>query len=190
MTDTETRELLPDVKTYLAAVEAALQAFREAESALGDKYPQRGEYTDEGREQRRKHYDELGAASDAHDAASQAAWDVLKTSSDPLVKWIAEKAGGYQNQAAQVLNVLPATLEELDALAGEHEWCGTWTALRDRAIAAGVMPGYVPPSAAVKAVLEAIDDEACCRFEASSMNRIRRLLDAVADEAKGEQVAA
>lgn len=79
---------------------------------------------------------------DSHGTRSAAwatAWDALRASEVPLVRWIAEECEEYAWEARQVLAALPASLEELDALASEHAWCGAWDAFRRQALAAGVV---------------------------------------------------
>jgi hypothetical protein len=73
------------------------------------------------------------------EAARATAWDALRASEVPLVRWIAENCGEYAYEANKVLAALPAPLEELDALASEHNWCGAWDAFRRQALAAGVV---------------------------------------------------
>lgn len=73
------------------------------------------------------------------DAARATAWDALRASEVPLVRWIAEECEEYAWEARQVLAALPASLEELDALASEERWCGAWDGFRRQALAAGVV---------------------------------------------------
>jgi hypothetical protein len=91
------------------------------------------------RRQARGAYDAIERqAWEAYDAVRRPAWGAL-TCGDPLVDWIIEHASGYEIEAIAVLSALPATLAELDALAENAGWCGTWDALRDTAIRDGVI---------------------------------------------------
>jgi hypothetical protein len=73
------------------------------------------------------------------EAARATAWDALRASEVPLVRWIAEECGEFCYEADEVLAALPAPLEELDALASERNWCDVWDAFRRQALAAGVV---------------------------------------------------
>lgn len=111
-----------DVKTYLAAIEAAQEVYRNtALQGVG------------------KH-DESTCRICVRDAAVDAAWQPLKSSSVPLVAWIAENAGGYPIEAPRILEALPAPMAVLDGIAEERRWCSSWYELRRQADAAGVLP--------------------------------------------------
>lgn len=73
------------------------------------------------------------------DTAENAAWDALRASEVPLVRWIAENCREYRWEAGRVLAELPAPIEELDALATAAGWCGVWGRFRRYALAAGVV---------------------------------------------------
>lgn len=188
MANQEERQILPEVKAYIEAVEAASAAFEKALSEARSKYPKYRAYdrTDETREHRQAFADVEDAAYDAHRAAYSTAWDALEQSSDPLVKWIAENCRSYDREALMILKALPATADELEEIADREEWCGAWNSFRDQAIEAGVMPGIEPPSEAYKAVFREIDDVSCCRMDARSRRRVSRALDALLAEARGE----
>lgn len=154
----EDRQMLPDVKAYVEAIEPAEAAFNKAVEEARAKYPNRYDRTtDEGRKQRRAYVETESVAYDARTAALDTAWGALKRSSDPLVKWIAENCESYRPEALMILQALPATPEELGRIAEGQEWCGTWESFRDEAIEAGVMPGIEAPSEAYKAVFQEID---------------------------------
>ena len=73
--------------------------------------------------------------------AKEAALEELKKSADPLVVWIVTNAmPSFPEHAEIVLGVLPATREELDALAVEHGWCSDWERYMLSAERAGVLP--------------------------------------------------
>lgn len=183
---TETKELLPEVQAYVDATAEAERVCGAAMEEARKKYPHRVGFTAAAYEERLAYYAATDAAEIAQEGAWIKAWDKLKESHDPLVRWIAENCEDNRDEAEIVLKALPATMGQLDALAAEHDWCGEWNALRDRAINAGVRPGHPPRSAAHKAVLTAIDEEACCPFSPSKKRRISGLLDALVAEATAE----
>lgn len=189
MTDSQTRELLPEVQAYITAKDEAERAGREAERALTAKYRDAHNdvgssyYSDAKRELRNEHNREQDAAYQTSRIAINEAWNKLSQSSDPLVRWIEENCKEYQGYAIQVLKALPATLEELDALAEGEDWCNIWDQFRDRAVEAGVMPGYTPLSAARHAVFQQITKESCDHLGPAAKRRINALLDALLAEA-------
>ncbi|MFJ8158538.1 hypothetical protein [Streptomyces sp. NPDC094468] len=183
MSQQETRPMLPEVQKYVTAVNSAVAAQRDATRAACEKFPDRHDLTSEGRAQYDAYSLEVRAAITAVEESRAAAWQDLKSSSDPLVKWIAEHCESFPDQANAVLTALPATVEELDALAKREGWCEVWDNFRDQAREAGVMPGVEPPSAARVAVFARIDAEGCCPMGPSSRRRIGIALDALVTEA-------
>lgn len=111
-----------EVKTYLAALEAAEQVFIESPDESYDPHVE-GE-----------------CRYCIREAAYLAAWESLKASSVPLVAWIAENAEGRQAAATLIMEALPASMAVLDAIAVREEWCADWTDLRASAERAGVLP--------------------------------------------------
>lgn len=175
--------MLPEVRKYTESVDAARTARDAAIEAAEEKYPGRLGYGEDARRQDLAFDTETGSAEVACEDALEAAWDALKASRDPLVKWIAENCDGHQEQARYVLTALPATVGELDDLADEKDWCTVWDDFRQRAIEAGVMPGVTPPSRARTAVFERIDEESCCRLGPRARRRVDKALDALIQEA-------
>lgn len=183
--------MLPEVKAYVAAREAARAAFNESIKDAEAKYPMRNDWNaGDSRVQRQAFREAQDAAYGARSVAFDTAWGALKQSGDPLVKWIAENAEDYAGEALIVLQALPATLDELDDLAERQDWCGTWTSLKERAIAAGVMPGIEPPSEAYKAVFQEIDNASCCNLDARGRRRVGKALDALLASVKSEEAVA
>jgi hypothetical protein len=154
--------MIPEVKTYIDAYEAAQtaydKAYEESTAAYGAAVEvaknnglQLGyccwvcayEQTPLGK-LLREHNEELYAA---RERAQNAAWARLKGSADPLVRWIAEKCEDYRYEATRVLRALPASMDELDALARENDWCGAWDAFRRQAEHAGVLPAQAAETA-------------------------------------------
>jgi hypothetical protein len=182
--ETKERQMLPEVQAYIDATEAADKADADGGRALHEKYRKYCyDDSDEGYEQRRAFRKERSALWSSRDEAREAAWAALKESSDPLVKWIAENCADYRDQAETILRALPATAEELDAIAEEHDWCGVWNGFRDQAADAGVLPGVKPLTPARRAVFDQIHQDACCALEGGGRRRIGAALDALVAEA-------
>lgn len=181
MADSETRQMLPDVQKYVEAIDAAEAARSKARADADEKYSGRYGYGNEAQEQRAAHRKAVNDAYKPWAAAFEGAWEALKSSSDPLVKWIAENCKGYESEARRVLEALPATLVELDELALDHDWCNTWARFRDQALEAGVLPGGESSTPARKALDRWFVD----RYDPSSHGRreFRKLLDALVAEA-------
>ncbi|MFE7077127.1 hypothetical protein ACFU96_44285 [Streptomyces sp. NPDC057620] len=151
MTEQETRQMLPDVQRYVASVEAARETRNTALRAADAKTGERFRSTDDGRRQHSMYVQEVDKAYGAYAEAQEAAWQVLATSGDPLVKWVAENCAGYREQAECVLCALPATIAQLDALAEENGWCRVWDEFKQRAADAGVVPTVTPGTSEVPA---------------------------------------
>lgn len=84
--------------------------------------------------------EQRSAAGNARVAADDAAWNALKASTDPLVRWIADNCRDYRVHAQVILEALPAPMSVLDGIASEQGWCWEWDELRKSAYAAGVLP--------------------------------------------------
>lgn len=82
---------------------------------------------------------EMDAARRAARNARREAWDILRNSDDELIKWIGQHCESYSDHAKIVLAALPATYDQLQALAQEQEWCGDWDSFLSRAVRAGVI---------------------------------------------------
>lgn len=178
----EERKMLPEVLAYFVALDAAEVAFEKGRRDLSDQFPQRLGY---GRAARKEQdaFDRVeGKLHDDRQAARTAAWAALKESSDPLVKWIAQNCRDYRDHAETILRALPATEAELNDIAESGEWCEVWDGFKERAIEAGVMPGFTPPTPAVRAVLDFMTHDVGLRR--SYRPRVRELLAAVVKEAQ------
>lgn len=135
--------MLAEVQAYIEAMDAANQVYTEDSDKL---YDQRhaGEITHEVF--RRKY----SAVREANRAALANAATKLGESNDPLVRFIAENAvSAHHREALKVLKVLPATRAELETLAVDNGWCGTW----DDLVAAAEKAGALPPVEGVEAEL-------------------------------------
>lgn len=189
MSDQETsRQMLPEVEKYIAALEAAEAAYSKVERDARKEYPNRNSYGEEAREQRTAYYRVMDAARGEFNTARREAWGThIKGSADPLVRWIAEHCREYWDQAVMVLKALPATPDELDALADEHDWCSAWYELRDQAEEAGVLPGGTPVSKSRRALKRWLRDE--YGIGRRGVAKVSELVDAILAE-EGEKSAA
>lgn len=115
--------MYPEVEQYIAARSAADEVYAAAPRQDWDK----------------PHTPETCAVC-AQEAAYAAAWEALKDSQEPLVRWIAENCWDYASEALTALKALPAPMSELDALASRNGWCGTWESFKTQARQAGVLP--------------------------------------------------
>ncbi|MCQ8836093.1 hypothetical protein [Streptomyces malaysiensis] len=174
--------MLPEVRKYVESVEASLTARRASMDAAHEKYPKRHGYGEDARRQEIAYNEEVNNAYATCSNVQADAWSALKASGDPLVRWIAENCADYPVEARCVLSALPATVAELDDLAGKMDWCHVWNDFRQQALDAGVMPGIKPPSPAMKAVFERIDRENCCPMSRGARQRIGEALDALVQE--------
>jgi hypothetical protein len=181
-TKDEINKLLPEVLAYFQAVDAAEVAFTKGRRDLAGQYPGRFGWGAAAREEHRCFNEAEARLYDDRDEAIHAAWNALKGSDNPLVAWIAEHCHEYREHAETVLRVLPATEAELDAIAAEGDWCSVWNSFKDRAIEAGVMPGYTPPPPAQKAVLGLLFED--LGISRSYRGKVAELLRAVAEEAR------
>lgn len=87
-------------------------------------------------------YDKYDTTCQQLTAERDAAREALRESSDPLVAWIAKvPMRNYPDHATEALKILPATREDLDALAARNGWCAEWDRFMDKAEQAGVLPG-------------------------------------------------
>lgn len=112
-----------EVKTFVAAMDAAKEQYRNAPPK-----------TPGGP------HNELTCPLCAREVSEGVAWDALKASTDPLVRWIAENVDEYKRHATKILEALPASMAELDKIADAHNWCGDWEFFKAAAEKAGVLP--------------------------------------------------
>ena len=121
--------MLPEVKTFCEAINAANDAHSDAiDKIISERYSE-------------SYYEKRNAAVRQRPEAHNAAWTALAASEDKLVAFIATNCCSNSYEAMKVLEILPATRDELDKLADEYDWCGEWDRLVEMAENAGVMPG-------------------------------------------------
>lgn len=115
-------------------------------------------------------------------AACVAAWDALKTHSDPLVKFIAERYQSRYSYAVIVLEGLPADYAGLQKIAKNAGWCDDFDEYLEEMVEAGVVENApVSPSPARKALFAWYDEEN--GLSRRERGELTELIDAiVADE--------
>jgi len=121
------------VEKYFAAIDSAQKEYEAAVALRDETYSQQGAAV-------------RAAARKQGDAKTgESGLAILRDSEDPLTVWIAENAMiGFPEHAEIVLRALPATREQLDALAVEHGWCTDWERYMQMAERAGVLAKREP----------------------------------------------
>lgn len=134
------KQVLPEVKRYADARNAYVEQLRKLRDESDNLYYER-HTSDEAMEayqksrtawqdadkQRYAHYEKLIAT-------------LAEETEDKLVKYVAEHwLDEYHEQAILILEALPAPLAELDKIAKDHGWCGTWGDAVDGAAQAGAI---------------------------------------------------
>lgn len=136
--------MYPEVEQYLAAVEAADMAYETARAGTP-------RHIVSATEEDCPACRVIEPAREARQASTEAAWQALRGSSDPLVRWIADNCGDYRYAAATILRALPAPMADLDAIAAVEGWCGQWDLFRAVAKKAGVLPAETSAAEEVSA---------------------------------------
>lgn len=134
--------MLPEVEQFIAALDAAAEKSAAARTALDDI---ECDFSESGSDCPR--CKALAPVHEEYVRSEDAAWKLLTDSSDPLVRWIAEHCHDYAYEAQIVLEALPATMDELSAIATREGWCETWSSYVYRARFAGVLPETAPVEA-------------------------------------------
>lgn len=175
--------MLDEVRKYFTAVEAAEELRADEIEAAHSAY-----MTTEGSWPTREalYTAWRHAVNDGYkvrEEALAAARKELETSGDPLVRFIAKAPlRSYPEEAGTVLKALPATYEDLNALAAREEWCDVWELHVRRAAKEGAitLPAVSPSRAA-------LDEWAETNLGRSSRGELAKLVDAAV---RAEVVAA
>lgn len=130
--------MLPEVKQFVAALEAAAEKKAAAVAALNTKC----DYTVQSQDC--PHCIAMKPSQAEYGRAADAAWNELAASTDPLVRWIAENCREYAEEAQIVLEALPASMDELDGIARGEGWCDVWRRFVRKAREADVLPECTP----------------------------------------------
>lgn len=67
-------------------------------------------------------------------------WYEVANMDDQLAKWIIGNCKDYMGEAIKILEILPATSEEMQKVAKDNEFCSSWDELVRRAQTDGVYP--------------------------------------------------
>lgn len=87
---------------------------------------------------------EAAIISNRFETAKAEARLALLHSSDPLVAFIADRPlREYPDHAKAILQALPASQADLEAISSRQGWCGEWSKFVNMAEDAGVLPGQV-----------------------------------------------
>jgi hypothetical protein len=175
-----------EVQHYIDAEAAAQAKLGVGQVEIGTRYPNRHGLGRDAAQEYQDYSRELDAVYDVYKIARNTAWQGLKESTDPLVRWIAENCKDYQGEAISILRALPASLDDLDTIAYDASWCSVWGEFREAAERAGVLPGVTPP---VPLTVEQTAFMAYITYNITGNRRtvaeIQRRLLLVAEEAAG-----
>lgn len=58
---------------------------------------------------------------------------------DPMIPWMIDNLGDYTSYMDDVLQILPATIDQIEELANANNWCGEFDTFLGQAIATGVV---------------------------------------------------
>lgn len=175
------------VQQYIEAVEAAQDQYRRV---TDDKYRATEEEANregaDGKAVWDRYYEAVDAAAaeraTARDTARAALREALDREGDKLGVFIVDNAlgGDYRDEALTALKALPATAEELTALARSRSWCNVFDRFLRQARAAGVFG----PVTARETLEEWFSSEIYSKGS-SYFRTLGEHLDAVVAEARG-----
>lgn len=104
------------------------------------------EYQRSYREWDRKFHDEYREAHDKHrDTMREARHKLRRKTEDPMLIWMMDNIEDYWSYIETVMPILPATREQLENLADEHDWCSEFDGFMERATEAGIVPPVQDP---------------------------------------------
>lgn len=140
MTDTVEKTILPEVRRYLDAWDAELSRLDKLRDELYNLFYERGlseEKMTTYLKARNAYYEAYEKKGEVHDGLAE---KLRAETENKVVKFIAGKwLDVYPDESIEVLKILPATVDEMCALARENDWCSSWDVALNAAIAAGVI---------------------------------------------------
>lgn len=146
-----TKQMLPEVAEYFRIKD------QDTDAQIGEKineiFKTYNEKDDAWNADNRRNfiYEVDTVGSEIKRTKREAALKALRSSEDKLVQFIVEYAlDGYPTHSEMVLKALPATMEEIDLIAIENNWCSEYTNLIERAQRRGVLPESRPLTDAEK----------------------------------------
>lgn len=153
--------MLPEVTQYVAARKKASQEWEDWRSESRNNRPERPqrpswsspsntdaeyeylyrEYERQYREWNTKYHERYSKEQMKYQIAIQTARDVLRAKTkDPMAVWMIDNLPDHWEYVEKVLPILPASREDLEDLANEHDWCNEFDSFLDQATEAGVVP--------------------------------------------------
>jgi hypothetical protein len=136
--------MLPEVQEYMDAVKASDEVYQEWYRRINKERPDYHHvtYTHDAYERwNERYYAEQRAQDDVRrNARTAASVRLQETTTDPAIQWMLKTLRGYHSYIDTVLPILPATREQLEAVANEHEWCNDFDDFMDQATEAGIIP--------------------------------------------------
>lgn len=144
--------MLPEVEEFLAVKNAADKEWQEWNANSHKDEPRRNwnvewgteaysEYQRAHSKWREKFNADYRAAETIYRGKVRAARAKLRaTTKDPMIQWMMDNIEDYWSYIEAVLPILPATREELENLATQHDWCSEFDGFMDQATEAGIVP--------------------------------------------------
>lgn len=153
--------MLPEVQEFLDVKEKADKEYNDWHAHARDNQPRRPrrpswdisfygesdnsqewrEYEEKYRVWDENYQKEYSSTQEKHRMVLRAARKKLRAKTkDPVVQWMMDNIPDHWTYVETVLPALPATREELEDLATEHDWCTEFDTFLEEATDAGVIP--------------------------------------------------
>jgi hypothetical protein len=184
--------MYPEVQKYFAEKAAAQKAYEDWRTAMRGTSPKLhdSEYSAKKfYDWEHKYHQENRAKRLEYDRCIHETRSRLEnTATDPVILWMLENVPSYVGYMESVLEILPATREELETLANENDWCPEFDRFLAQATEAGVVP---PPNGGpdVSEILTWISQE----FDVTPRvfrPRIQKMVGRIVEKALTEQARA
>jgi len=144
--------MLPEVEKYFADMKVVQEATDAAMEEVAANHPiptppqwgTGGDWTEYDRAAELRRVPEIEVYNRAENGRSKARAALLETTSDPLVKWIAQSVlGSHRDHSEQILKELTSDTSnrytELSDFANGRGWCNVFSQFRTAAVRAGVL---------------------------------------------------
>lgn len=191
MTDTAEKTILPEVRRYLDAWDAELSRLDKMRDELDNLLHERGlseEKMTAYLTARDAYYEAYEKRDQVHDELTAT---LRAETEDQIVKFIAGKwLDVYPDESIEVLKILPATVDEMCALARENGWCSSWDVALSAAIEAGVIE-QTPAWNVKRELRELLTDSMYARDANRALELVDQLVElSVAEALKTSDVVA
>lgn len=164
--------MLPEMVEYDRVVNDASAEYRRKRSELDpEEYPR---YSD-------ARYHALDKLDIERNRAIYEAWTKLRESENELVRWIAKNCETNRSAACIIMRELPCSLDRMNELADEHDWCTDYDRLVDRAMRDGVLHDSTAGSPAAQKLIEWTRSN--CDLRMRDVHIMRTLILAVSQKA-------